>query len=72
MGAWKKVCWSELFMNVNYLSPTVRAMLLLDAAGDNLQAAIDVALTNAREKDIGCDRYWIAVADALTLRDQEN
>ena len=59
-------------MNISYLSPTVRAMLLLDAAGDDLQTAIDVALMNAREEDIECDKYWVAVADALTLRDQEN
>ncbi|MGC1449149.1 MAG: hypothetical protein WA830_03845 [Candidatus Sulfotelmatobacter sp.] len=59
-------------MDINYISPSVRAMFLLDETGDDLQTAIDLALMNARKVDIECDRYWVAVADALTLRDLEN
>lgn len=62
----------ERVMDINYVPATVRALFLLDEAGDDLPIAIELARMNARKEDIECDRYWVAVADALTPRDQEN
>ncbi len=60
-------------MDINdFPHPTVQAMFLLDETGDDLQTAIELALMNARKEDMECGRYWVAVADALTLRDLEN
>jgi|HubBroStandDraft_1064217.scaffolds.fasta_scaffold12150_3 hypothetical protein len=60
-------------MNVPYFPhPTVQAMTLLEETGDDLQIALALALVNARQNDIGIERYWVAVADALTQKEQAN
>jgi hypothetical protein len=59
-------------MNNYFPHPTVQAMSLLDAAGDDLGTAIELALMNARQENIGDVRFWVAVVDALTLTEREN
>ncbi|HLW88960.1 MAG TPA: hypothetical protein VKR57_10745 [Terriglobales bacterium] len=59
-------------MNHHYPNPTVQAMMLLDETGNDLRTAVELALINARAEELGDVRYWIAVVDALTLKDQEN
>ena len=59
-------------MNTYFPTPTVQAMILLDETGNDLFTAIELALINAQKESIRDFRYWVAVADALTLKDQEN
>lgn len=60
-------------MNIHYFPhPTLQAMFLLDDTDDDLQAAIALALMNARKTDVEIDRYWASVADALTRKGLEN
>ena len=59
-------------MNAYFPSPTVQAMILLDETGDDLYTAIELALMNARKENVGSVSYWVAVADALTVEEQEN
>jgi hypothetical protein len=60
-------------MNIYYFPhPTLQAMFLLDETDDDLQAAIALTLMNARKTDSEIDRYWAAVADALTRKELEN
>jgi hypothetical protein len=63
----------EFLMNTHqFPDPTVQAMFLLDATENDLEIAIQLALMNARKEDLGGVRYWVAVVDALTLKEQEN
>jgi hypothetical protein len=60
-------------MNIPYFPhPTLQAMTLLEETGDDLQIALALALVNARQNDIGIERYWVAVADALRQKEQAN
>jgi hypothetical protein len=59
-------------MNTYFPSPTVHAMILLDETGNDLYTAIELALMNARKENLGDDRYWFAVVDALTAEGQVN
>jgi hypothetical protein len=62
-----------MMMNIHYFPhPTLQAMFLLDDTDDDLQAAITLALMNARKTDVEIDRYWAAVADALMRKGLEN
>lgn len=62
----------DFMMNTYFPNPTVQAMILLDETGNDLLTAIGLALINAQKRNIGDFRYWVAVADALILKDQEN
>lgn len=60
-------------MNIYYFPhPTLQAMFLLDETDDDLQAAIALALMNARKTDVEIERYWGAVVDILTRKGLEN
>ncbi len=59
-------------MNTYFPSPTVDAMILLDATGNDLYKAIGLALLNAGNENAKGVRYWVAVADALTVNEPEN
>jgi hypothetical protein len=60
-------------MNIPYFPhPVVQAMSLLDEASNDLQIALALALLNARQNDAGIERYWVAVADALTQKEHAN
>jgi hypothetical protein len=52
--------------------PIVQAMSLLDEADNDVQTAIALALMNAQKQNVGRDGYWIAVVDALTVKEQDN
>jgi hypothetical protein len=58
-------------MNTYFPNPTVQAMILLDESENDMDTAIEMALMNAR-MDNGDFRYWVAVADVLTLKEKEN
>jgi hypothetical protein len=59
-------------MNTYFPNPTVQAMILLEETENDLFTAFELALTNARKDNVGDVRYWVAVANALTLNEQEN
>lgn len=59
-------------MNTYFPNPAVQAMILLDETENDLFTAIELALMNAQKGESGGVRYWVAVADALTLKEQEN
>jgi hypothetical protein len=61
-----------LMMNTYFPNPTVQAMILLDETGNDVFTAIELALINAQKETVSDFRYWVAVADALTLNEQEN
>jgi hypothetical protein len=63
---------AEVLMNTYFPDPTVQAMILLDETGNDLPTAMELALMNARKENTGDFRYWVAVADALTVKEQEN
>jgi hypothetical protein len=58
-------------MTTYFPHPAVQAMFLLDETGNDLPTALELALMNARKESVGF-RYWVAVADALTLKEEEN
>jgi len=58
--------------NIYFPNPTAQAMILLDETGNDLFTAMELALINAQKENTGDSRYWIAVADALTLNELEN
>jgi hypothetical protein len=62
----------DFLMNTYFPAPTVQAMILLDEAGNDVFTAIELALINAQKDNAGDSRYWVAVADALTLDKLEN
>jgi hypothetical protein len=64
--------FGEFLMNTHLPEPTVQAMFLLDETENDLNTAVELAKMNAREKVVGDIRYWVAVVDALTLKEQEN
>jgi hypothetical protein len=59
-------------MNTYFPNPTVQAMILLEETENDLFTAFELALMNARKDNVGDVRYWVAVANALTLNEQEN
>jgi hypothetical protein len=59
-------------MNTYFPNAAVQAMILLDETGDDRFTAMELALINAQKENVGDFRYWVAVADALALKDQEN
>lgn len=62
----------RLSMNTYFPNPTVQAMILLEETENDLFTAFELALMNARKDNVGDVRYWVAVANALTLNEQEN
>jgi hypothetical protein len=59
-------------MNTYFRGPTADAMILLDAVDNDLYAAMGLALLKADKENAEDVRYWVAVADALTAKEQEN
>ena len=59
-------------MNTYFPNPAVEAMILLDETGDDRFTAMELALINAQKENFGDFRYWVAVADALALKELEN
>ena len=59
-------------MNTYFPHPTVEAMFLLDETNNDLPTAMALALLIARKEDIRDVRYWVAVADVLTVNAPEN
>jgi hypothetical protein len=59
-------------LNNYFPDPAVQAMILLDETGNDLQIAIALALMNAQRENVGGVRYWVAVVDALTLKEEGN
>ena len=62
----------DFIFDTYFPPPAVQAMFLLDETEDDPSTAIALALTIAKDEDIGDVKYWVAVADALTLNEQEN
>ena len=59
-------------MNTYFPHPTVEAMLLLEEVDNDLPTAMLMALMIAEKEDIRDFRYWVAVADVLTVNEPEN
>ncbi len=59
-------------MNTYFPNPAVQAMILLDETGNDPFIAMELALINAQKENIGDFRYWVAVADVLAVKEQEN
>jgi hypothetical protein len=59
-------------MNAYFPHPTIEAMFLLDETDNDLPTAMLLALMIAGKEDIRDARYWVAVADVLTVNQPEN
>ena len=47
-------------------------MVLLDQTENDVFAAVELALILSTKQDIADARYWVAVADALTVSEEQN
>jgi hypothetical protein len=59
-------------MNDYFPHPTVEAMFLLDETDNDLPTAMLLALMIAGKEETRDVRYWVAVADVLTVNPAEN
>lgn len=59
-------------MNTYFPNPAVQAMVLLDQTENDLYAAMELALLLSTKQDIADARYWVAVADALMVSEEQN